>query len=150
MLFVHTLAVVLHVATAAAYFGLGLLLARQARIVAGGHAAALGELGGRTVRLMTAFAVLTFVFALAAFLLGGGFVGYGPAYHTSLLLIVLLIGVQVLLVQRGWDALRAAVSGPADASAAAKRVAMGTGIAHTLWLVILVLMFWDRFAVALL
>lgn len=136
--------IVLHVITAASYFGLGLPLARQARAFAESRALALGEQGTATTRLMTVFAVLTFAFGLAAMLVGGGFGVYPPRYHTSLLLVLVLIVVHVLFVQRGWDGLRSAVGGSGNASAAASRVAMGVGIAHLLWLVVIVMMFWGK------
>lgn len=145
MLLVKYIFVLLHVITAAAWFGLALPLGRRARVIAGGgpEAAPLAEEGARIVRLLGIFAVLTLVFSLAAFLVGGGFGAYGPQYHTSLLLMIALVGVQYGMIGPGWKALRAG-----DASGK-KRVAMGAGIGHTLWIVILVLMFWTYFATAL-
>jgi hypothetical protein len=145
MLLVKYIFVILHIITAAAWFGLALPLGRRARIIAAGgpEAAPLAEEGARVVRLLGIFSILTFVFSLAAFLVGGGFAGYGPQYHTSLLLIVALVGVQYGLIRPGWEALRVG-----DASGK-KRVAMGAGIGHTLWLVLLVLMFWTQLTVAL-
>lgn len=140
----YWLLVVLHVLTAAAYFGLGLPLARQARAFADSRALALGEQGARTTRLMTVFAALTFVFGLTAMFVGGGFGAYPSQYHTSMLLVLILLGVHFFLVQRGWDGLRAAVGGTGNASGAAKRVAMGVGIAHLIWLVVIVMMFWGK------
>jgi uncharacterized membrane protein len=148
MFSVKILAVILHVITAAAYFGLGLPLARNARTLASNRATFLATDGARTIRLMTVFAVLTFVFGLVAFFIPpGGFGFYGPEFHTSLTLMVVLIGVHVGLVQLGWSKLSEAVArdgGEADASSARKRVAMGIGIAHLIWLVLLILMFWSR------
>ena len=136
--------VILHVATAAAWFGLGLRLAGQARTVAEGGAQVLAEDGARTVRLMNVFIVLTLIFALGAFLVGGGFASYGPQYHTSLLLILVLTGLQFFVIRPGWKGL---TGGPADdVESARKRVAIGTGIGHLTWFVILVLMFWHRFS----
>lgn len=142
MLLLKNVAVLLHVITAAAWFGLGLRLAAQARTVASAEpsvAAALGSDGARTVSMMGLFSVLTLVFALVAFFAGGGFATYGPEYHTSLLLIVVLVGLQYGLIRPSWDKL---VAGDTSARG---RVAMGTGIGHLLWLVILVLMFWPQY-----
>ena len=142
--------VILHIITAAAWFGLGLRLSGRARVVLNMKEAAARALlddTQRSVYLMNVFIILTLLFSLGAFLLGGGFAAYGPAYHTSLLLIVIMVLVQFLLIRRGWNGLQAALAGP-DAPEAAesfrKRVAMGTGIGHLLWLIILVLMFWNQ------
>lgn len=144
MMFLKTLAVLLHILTAAGFFGLGLLLPRQARVFAGSRDPLLGESGERTARMMTMFAVLTLFFGLVAFFIPpGGFGTYGPEYHTSLLLILVLIGVHVGIVQRGWSDLRTAVAGGTDAEASLKRVSMGVGIAHLIWVILLVLMFWS-------
>jgi hypothetical protein len=144
MMALKLIAVILHILTAAAFFGLGLILPRQARIFAQTQAAVLGEQGERTARMMTMFGVLTLVFSLIAFFTPpGGFAVYGPEFHTSLLLIVILLGVHLGLVHRGWSDLRVAVAGGADGRKAVKQIAMGIGIAHLLWLVILVLMFWS-------
>jgi hypothetical protein len=144
MLLLKWVFVILHIVTAAAWFGLALPLSRRARLVAAGGpaAGALAEEGERTIKLLGIFAVLTLVFSLVAFLIGGGFGAYGPQYHTSLLLILVLIGVHYGVVRPGWNALSAG-----DASGQ-KRVAMGVGIGHMLWLVILVLMFWIRLSTA--
>lgn len=129
---IFSIAVLLHIISAAAWFGLGLGLSAQARAVA-------TDAGTRTVTLMGVFSVLTLVFGLSALLLGRGFAGYGPQFHTSLLLIVVLVGVQYGLIRPAWNKLAAG-----DASARG-RVAMGTGIGHLVWLVILVLMLWEQY-----
>ncbi|MFB6098989.1 MAG: hypothetical protein ABEK84_07755 [Salinibacter sp.] len=146
--------VVLHIITAAAWFGLGLRIAGRARTVVslGGEAgAALASDGQASVRQMNIFAVLTFLFSIGAFIAGGHFSAYGPVYHTSLTLIVLLTADQLFVIRPGWNALRAAVAdGGASpdaeaAEAARKKVAIGTGVGHLLWLVMLVLMLWNRY-----
>lgn len=142
MLILKWIFVVLHIITAAAWFGLALRLAGQARTVAKGGAQALAEDVGRSVRLMGIFIVLTLVFAVGAFLAGGAFATYGPQYHTSLLLILVLVGLQFFLIRPGWQAL---VKESGDPESARKRVAIGTGIGHLTWLVLLVLMFWKDF-----
>ena len=147
--------VVLHVITAAAWFGLGLRLAGQARTVLKldrAAAAALAEDVQRSVRLMGIFIVLTFIFGLIAFFAGGGFAVYGPIYHTSLTLIVILILLQFLLIRPSWKKLQAGLAAEKKAGQVEsyrKRLAMGTGIGHLIWLVLLVLMFWNRFSAAL-
>jgi hypothetical protein len=139
MLTLKWILVVLHIITAAAWFGLGLRLAGQARTVAEGNAPALAEDAGRSVQLMNVFIILTLLFSAGAFLVGGGFAGYGPAYHTSLLLILVLTGLQLFLIRPAWNAL---AGSEGDPESARKRVAIGTGIGHLTWLVVLVLMLW--------
>lgn len=144
MMTLKVVAVILHILTAAAFFGLGLLLPRQARVFATTGATVLGEQGERAARLMTLFAVLTVAFSLIAFFTPpGGFAVYGFEFHTSLLLILILLGVHLALVHRGWSLLRVAVAAGRDGRKAAREIAMGVGITHLLWLVILVLMFWS-------
>jgi hypothetical protein len=144
--------VVLHIITAAAWFGLGLRLAGRARKVLelGGEAgAALAEDGQASVRQMNIFVVLTLVFSLAAFIAGGHFAAYGPIYHTSVTLIVLLAAAQLFVIRPNWNTLRSAVTGgsvDADAAESARKwVAIGTGVGHLLWLVMLVLMLWNQY-----
>jgi len=142
--------VLLHIITAAAWFGLGLRVAGRARTVIelGGDAgAALADDGQASVRQMNIFAVLTFLFSIGAFIAGGHFAAYGPLYHTSVTLIVLLLLDQLFVIRPGWNALQEAISGGAAdaAESARKKVAIGTGVGHLLWLVMLVLMLWNRY-----
>lgn len=144
--------VILHIITAAAWFGLGLRLSAQARAAlntAGGAARALADDVQRSVRLMSIFIVLTLVFAVGAFIAGGAFDTYGPAYHTSLLLIVVLVGLQFFVIRTGWKRLYRALDGErADADQARKQVSIGVGIGHLIWLVLLILMFWEEWQLA--
>lgn len=155
MLLLKNIFVVLHVITAAAWFGLGLRLAGKARMVTtsdGATARALADDTARSVYLMNVFVLLTLAFSLVAFFAGGGFAGYGPVYHTSLLLIVILTLVQFFVIRTGWNTLQAAVESDGEngiIESARKRVAMGTGIGHLAWLVLLVLMFWRQISAGL-
>ena len=146
--------VILHIITAAAWFGLGLRLAGRARTildVGGERGAALAEDGWQSVWLMNIFVVLTLVFSLSAFIAGGHFATYGPAYHSAVTLIVLLALDQLFVIRPGWDTLQTAIGSGDDSAAesARKKVAIGTGVGHLLWLILLGLMFVDRFAAAL-
>lgn len=149
--------VILHIITAAAWFGLGLRLAGQARTVLtldGGAQATLAEDGGQSVWLMNIFMVLTLVFSLGAFVAGGHFNVYGPAYHTAITLILLLTLDQLFVIRPGWATLQDFATGTTgtsedDAQSAKTRVAIGTGVGHLLWLVLLGLMFVNRLGAAL-
>jgi hypothetical protein len=148
--------VILHIITAAAWFGLGLRVAgraRKATELGGEGGAALATDGYSSVWQMNIFIVLTLIFSLSAFVAGGHFDAYGPVYHTSVTLIVLLTLDQLFVIRPGWNALQTAVAGSggvdADAAESArKKVAIGTGVGHLLWLVILVLMLWNRYLAA--
>lgn len=141
--------VVLHIVTAAAWFGLGLRLtawARKTVELSGESAVVMAEDGQRSVKLMTVFMVLTAVFSIALFIVGGAFARYGPAYHTSLLLIILLVLDQLLVIRPAWSTLVTAVSsdGPSSSevmASAKKRISIGTGVGHLMWLITLILMF---------
>lgn len=155
-LLVKNIFVLLHISMAAAWFGMGLRLAAQART-----AVASAEEGGailandtmRTTRFMGHFLGLTLVFGLVAFFLGGGFSFYTPNFHTSILLVVLMVVVQEALIKPAWRRLHAAlVASPIDSEAAEqarKRIGMATGIGHLLWFVVLVLMLWNRYPLSL-
>ncbi|GIV62197.1 hypothetical protein GQ464_016620 [Rhodocaloribacter litoris] len=150
MLLLKSLFVLLHIVAAAAWFGLGLRLNAQARLVVRlggepGHTAAEDLL--RTVRQLRLFLVLTLLFALGAFFAGGGFRVYGPVYHTSLLLLVVLLLLHTFLVQPAARGLLGAVARE-DGEAFTrhqKKLSMGTGLGHLLWLVVLILMLWPGY-----
>lgn len=156
MLLLKWILVILHIITAAAWFGLGLRLTGQARTIlekSGDAQRALAENGQQSVRLMNIFVVLTLVFSISAFVAGGHFSTYGPVYHTALLLIVVLTSIQLFVIRPGWARLQTAVDAAdvdSDALASAKsRVAIGTGVGHLTWLVLLVLMFANQLVAAL-
>ncbi|HEX8387341.1 MAG TPA: hypothetical protein VF576_14205 [Rubricoccaceae bacterium] len=137
----HVVLVILHIVLVSVWFGLSLRLQFQAKALGmgdGGFAETLRTGGSRTVQVMTVAIILFYAVAVGNFFLGGGFDAYGPVYHTSLLLGLALVLVQVLVIQPAWG--RLAGGQPASA----KRVSMGLGIGHGLWLVLLVLMFFGN------
>ena len=149
---VKTLLIVTHIVTASAWFGLGLRLASKARTVLsldGAAAAALAEDTRSTIKWMNGFIVLTLIFAYANFFWSGGFAAYGPQYHAALTLMLVLVGVQLFVIRTGWNTLADLVgNGTAPTSEAAdgarKKVAIGTGVGHLLWVVLLVLMYFNQ------
>ena len=137
----HVSLVILHVLLVSVWFGLTLRLQFLAKALAGGPLSASEEIrtaGNRAVQVMTVAIILFYAAALANFFVGGGFSAYGPVYHTSLLLGLGLVLVQVLMIQPAWGRL----SGGQPAQA--KKVAMGIGIGHALWALLLILMFSAR------
>ena len=136
----HVLLVLLHIILVTVWFGLALRLQFLSRALGGGGPLAgseeIRQAGNRTVQVMTVSIILFYAAAIANFFVGGGFAVFGANFHASLLLGMALVIVVVLVVQPAWG--RLSGGQPADA----KRVAMGIGIGHGLWLVLLVLMFW--------
>jgi len=157
MVLLKWILVILHIITAAAWFGLGLRLAGQARTVLereGDARATLADEGKQSVWLMNIFILLTLLFSVGAFIAGGHFDRYGPAYHSAITLIVLLTLGQLFVIRPAWNTLKAFADDPEstskeDAQSAKTRVAMGTGIGHLLWLILLGLMFANRLGSAL-
>ncbi|MDX1548717.1 MAG: hypothetical protein R3247_17095 [Rhodothermales bacterium] len=150
LLILKHITTILHILFAAAWFGMGLRLAAQARTALAQPreaGVALAADGARTVRFMSIFALLTAVFAYATLGLGGP-ASYGLSFHLSSGLILVLLAVQYALIRPGWARLQTAVERGEGGEAARKRVAMGVGIGHLLWITILVLMFWPRLAAA--
>jgi len=140
--------VVLHIITAAAWFGLGLIIARTGKTALQADASAqpsILSLGSRIVRLMTIMIVLTLVFSWGAFFAGGAFPAYPPQYHISFTLIVVLVAIHFFLIRSPFQKLSTALTeGLEGASGYAKRISMGVGVGHLLWLVLLLLMFLDE------
>lgn len=134
--------VLLHVITAVSWFGLALVLGAVARKALESPDSALRDVGSKVEGMMGMFTVLTFVLGLGALFAGGGFGAYGPIYHTSILLLLILILVQYFVIRPAWKSIAGQAS---EATASRKKLAMGTGIGHLLWLTLLVLMFWNHY-----
>ncbi|OZC03467.1 hypothetical protein [Rubricoccus marinus] len=139
MSLVHTFAIALHILFAAAWFGLGLALPSLARAAASGGA----PQAGRVITMMNASIVLFYGFAVLNWVLGmrlGFELQYNLwPYHTSMTLGLVLVLVQLFVIRPGWNAL---VAG--DVEKGRKRIGMGIGIGHAVWLGIFVLMYIGR------
>ena len=134
MLLLKGLLVVLHILVAVGWMALSTRLQTLARIAELPQARAAGD---ATVRGMTVMALLLPLLGLGAMFAGGGFAAYGPVYHMSVTLALVLAGVQLFGINRVWKGL-AADGRPA-------KMAMWMGLAHLTWLVILVLMLWPQY-----
>ena len=145
MLTIKNIFVLLHIITAAGWFGVALLLGRLARAAVSSSDAALRETGTRAVGVAGVFAALTLLFGLVAFLIGNRIgPAYGPEYHTSLLFMLILVGIHFLAIRPAWKV----ASSPGEEAtrlAASKRLSMSVGAGHLLWLFVLVLMLSSRF-----
>ena len=127
--------VIAHILFAAVWFGSSLALPTLSRAATAGSGEAVAVAGGRIVQFMTGAVGLWYLFALAAFFVGGGFSAYTPPYHASLTLGLALVLIQLLVIRPSWAKVAAG-----DESGR-KRLAMWLGVGHLLWFVILVLMF---------
>ncbi len=139
MSLVHTLAIALHILFAAAWFGLGLALPALARAAASGGV----PQAGRVIAMMNGSIVLFYVFAIVNWMLGLR-LGFREQYmewpyHISLTLGLILVLVQLFVIRPGWNAL---VAGEIEKGR--KRIGMGIGIGHLVWIVIFVLMYLGR------
>ena len=150
MALLHQVFILLHIIMAAAWFGMGLRLAAQARTVLRlerSAALALANDVARSVHFMGIFIGLTLVFAFGALGLGGGYPGQ-IQYHIASMLIVVLVVFQFALVRPAWTKLRTAIETGTEGDAFRKRIAMSVGLGHLLWFVLLVLMFWNSLRAA--
>ncbi|MYF63285.1 MAG: hypothetical protein F4183_02195 [Rhodothermaceae bacterium] len=147
-----TLLILLHVLTASAWFGLSIRLGSQAKLAATGQMAVAVD-GLRTVSLMGIMLIATFVFSMALLMAGNGYPGQ-VQYHAASALIVVLLGIQFVFLRPAWKRLHTAVefgnnnteseTNGDEASMHARKISMYTGVGHLFWLVLLVLMFWNR------
>ena len=147
-----TLLILLHVLTASAWFGLSIRLGSQAKLAATGQLAVAVD-GLRTVSLMGIMLIATFVFSMALLMAGNGYPGQ-VQYHAASALIVVLLGIQFVFLRPAWKRLHTAVefgnnnteseTNGDEASMHARKISMYTGVGHLFWLVLLVLMFWNR------
>ncbi len=147
-----TLLIILHVLTASAWFGLSMRLGSQAKLAATGQMAVAVD-GLRTMSLMGIMLIATFVFSMTLLMAGNGYPGQ-MQYHAASALIVFLLGIQFLFLRPAWRRLHAAVeagstkveaeSNDSEASMHARKISMYAGIGHLFWLILLVLMFWNR------
>ncbi len=147
-----TLLILLHVLTASAWFGLSIRLGSQAKLAATGQAAVSVD-GLHTVSLMGIMLIATFVFSMVLLMVGGGYPGQ-IQYHAASALIVVLLGIQFVFLRPAWRRLHTAVETGSkntesetngnEASTHARKVSMYAGIGHLFWLILLVLMFWNR------
>ena len=145
--YVHTVAIALHILFAASWFGLALALPALAPAQSSGGAPG----ASRVITMMNASVALFYVFALVNWTLGMQ-IGFREQYnawpyHTSITLGLVLVLVQWFVVRPGWNRLAAATDA-ADATAGRKRLGMGIGIGHAVWLGIFVLMYLGRGVVA--
>ncbi len=144
----YDIGLALHIITAAAWFGLSLPLTARFRYLAAVEPPCrVTYIPGlkRSLSQLHLFLGLTLAFGLLALLTGGGFAAYGPRYHTALVLLLIMLGLQMLLSRIAQAFFVEALDQEQVSEAPLKRIAMFNGVNHLLWLVILILMLWQRF-----
>lgn len=141
--YLHTVVLALHVLFAAAWFGLGLALPSLAR----GAMSPGSPEGGKVVGSMNGSIVLFYASAVANWVLGmqlGLEAQYNAwPYHTALTLGLVLVVVQFALIRPGWARLTNGAGTPV-AETGRKRIALGLGIGHAVWMAIFILMYVGR------
>ncbi|WP_420454373.1 hypothetical protein [Rubrivirga sp.] len=140
---VHTVAIAVHVLFGAAWFGLGLALPSLAR---GAMSPGAAE-GGKVVGAMSGSVVLFYAAAVLNWTLGmqlGFEAQYNTwPYHTALTLGLVLVAVQFALIRPGWARLVNGAGTPVGESGR-KRIALGLGVGHAVWMIVFVLMYIGR------
>lgn len=142
---IKILLLILHILTAAAWFGLSIRLGSQAKFAATGqHSVAVD--GTRTLSLMSIMLISLFVFSMALLIIGGGYPDM-VQYHIAATLIIFLLIIQFVFLRPAWNKLVIEVEAPQTgrASLYARRISIFAGTGHLLWVTLLILMFWNRF-----
>ena len=138
---------ILHIATAAAWFGLILAIPGKIRrgLAVGGDAARFAVTEGeRAQKLALIMGGATIVFGVALVLSEGSFKAQPRIIHMSLGLAIVLLAFGWLVTKRACAEAGGALSlgDSVRLISARKRLAMACGIEQLLWLMILVLMVW--------
>jgi hypothetical protein len=140
---------VLHVTCAATMFGVTMGIGSSFKRTVGKREAYIEACTSVNRRQLLAniFGVLTLVTGLALIFEGGGMASVGKNIHISMTLLVVALAFGGLFMKpRGGKMLKLAEGGGDGTSDEEKglgrQLAIGGGILHLIWLVILTLMFW--------
>jgi hypothetical protein len=148
MEYFKVLVLVVHVSTAALLLGAPLGLVRSARTALGRSSDAFKlatQDAAFKAKLAGMGSMLTLLSGLGLIFLGGGFAIVPKNFHAALALMLVAFGVSLTVMRpntlRLVDAsLKEPIDEPA-ARAALRKLGMGSGILHALWLTMLTLMF---------
>lgn len=148
MYWIGEIALILHILSAALWFGAGIRQTAQIRAAVDAGAEAGSVLAGEidSIRRIVLYAMAgTLLFSVVTLVARGGFAAYGPRFHISLGLVLVMALVEAFLIQPVWKNVRASLVGDGEEELSSSgRIAMYVGINHFLWLVVLVLMVWGR------
>jgi uncharacterized membrane protein len=144
---IRVLLLILHIAAAALLFGSPLGIVRNAKSALDAHPSAFklaAQEAARRGALAGIASLVTLLSGVALILLAGGFAVVQPRFHISLtLLLVAMIFSGVFMRPRTKKLVASSQQDPLpkqEVLGTLKQLAMGSGILHTVWLVILVLM----------
>lgn len=144
MTYLKVLVLVVHIAAAAVVLGASLGWGRALRQAAGAGAAAwevvLGDVSRRLI-LVRVTSMMTLFTGVGLIFLSGGFAVVPKTYHIALTLMLAAVAWVMFLLAPAVKALKQVQVGPSNSAVNVGRVAMGTGVVHAIWLVLLVLMF---------
>ena len=136
----------LHIIGAAMWFAIPLTLAGDIKRTLERdreHAKWLCDRTERSLKLVLIAGLLTLATGFALIFLNGGFGAVHSGIHTGLLLTLALFVLGVFGLRPTWKSIAQVINSERDlkeARAYAKRFAMLTGIAHLIWLVVLLAM----------
>lgn len=148
MFTMRTVLLILHIASAALLFGTGTGLVRQLKRQAelGGKSLLIAaEDAARRGSIMSGASLFTIATGVALIFNLGGFAAAPKNFHTALLVMLglMAVGLGVLKPAAARIEAQAKSETPDQAviGSSIKKIAMGQGIMHLLWLVLLILMF---------
>ena len=144
MVFPKILVLVIHVAAAAvvlgASLGWGRSLQKAAQAGAQAWEVVLSDVARRLV-LVRVTSMMTLFTGVALIFMSGGFAVVPKTYHIALTLMLASVGWVMFLLAPAVKALKQVPLSNGAAPVKLGKVAMGTGVLHAVWLVLLVLMF---------
>lgn len=143
MAYLRVLVLVIHVAAAATVLGGSLNWGRALKQAAAAGAAAWGvviaDVSGR-LALVRITSIVTLLTGVALIFIRGGFSAVSPTFHIALTLMLFATGWVMFFITPAVKALAQAKVGDGSPVNVGK-IGMATGVLHTVWLVLLVLMF---------
>lgn len=138
------LVLIVHVAAAAvvlgASLGWGSALRKASEAGAQAWEVVLADVF-RRLALVRATALMTLFTGVGLIFLSGGFKVVPMTFHIALTLMIVAVGWTMFFVAPAVNALKKVQIGTPSSPINLGKVAMGTGVLHAVWLVLLVLMF---------
>ncbi len=142
-----TALLVFHIVVAATLFGAPLGLSRNIRkSIKTGHPAVklVAADGAVRAKIAAIAATLTLLTGIGLIFMKGGFGAVNKSYHIAMTLQIAIMGVGIGIMRPAVRKIEGAIQVDSfnadDVRAAGKKIAMGSGIIHLLWLIILITM----------